>query len=58
MAQRYECRSAGDLRSPVANKGYDDMSFREELRAEGVRPLIKHRAFAPYDHAYNARIEG
>ena len=33
------------------------MSFREKLRAEGVRPLIKHRIFAPYDHAHNARIE-
>jgi len=33
------------------------MSFREELRSEGVRPLIKHRVFAPCDHAHNARIE-
>ncbi len=33
------------------------MSFREKLRSEGVRPLIKHRVFAPYDHAHNARIE-
>ena len=24
---------------------------------EGVRPLIKHRVFAPYDHAHNARID-
>jgi hypothetical protein len=23
----------------------------------GIRPLIKHRIFAPYDHAYNARID-
>jgi IS5 family transposase len=22
-----------------------------------VRPLIKHRVFAPYDHAHNARID-
>ena len=50
-------RNAGDLRSLAADKGYDDMSFREDLRAEGVRPLIKHRVFAPYDHAHNARIE-
>ncbi len=49
-------RNAGDLRSLAADKGYDDMSFREELRAEGVRPLIKHRVFAPYDYAHNARI--
>jgi len=33
------------------------MSFRDALRAEGVRPLIKHRLFARYDHAHNARIE-
>jgi IS5 family transposase len=33
------------------------MSFHEELRNEGVRPLIKHRVFAPYDHAHNARID-
>jgi len=33
------------------------MSFRESLRAVGVRPLIKHRVFAPYDHAHNARID-
>ena len=50
-------RNAGDLLSLAANKGYDDMSFREELRTEGVRPLIKHRVFAPYDHAHNARVE-
>ena len=50
-------RNAGDLLSLAADKDYDDMSFREDLRAEGVRPLIKHRVFAPYDHAHNARIE-
>jgi IS5 family transposase len=50
-------RNAGDLLTLAADKGYDDMSFREELRADGVRPLIKHRVFAPYDHAHNARIE-
>ena len=50
-------RNAGDLQSLAADKGYDDMSFREALRAVGVRPLIKHRVFAPYDHAHNARID-
>ncbi|ELY86466.1 putative transposase [Natrialba taiwanensis DSM 12281] len=50
-------RNAGDLLSLAADKGYDNMSFREELHAEDVRPLIKHRIFAPYDHAHNARIE-
>ncbi len=43
--------------SPRRKKGYDDMSFREALRAVGVRPLINHRVFAPYDHAHNARID-
>ncbi len=53
------CRAltACDLLSLAADKGYDDMSFRDELRSEGVRPLIKHRVFAPYDHAYNTRIK-
>ena len=50
-------RNAGDLRSLAADKGYDDMSFREELRNAGIRPLIKHRVFAPYDYAHNARID-
>jgi IS5 family transposase len=50
-------RNAGDLRSLAPDKGYDDMSFREALRAVGVRPLIKHRVFAPYDYAHNARID-
>ena len=50
-------RNAGDLLSLAADKGYDDMSFREKLRTEGVRPLIKHWVFAPYDHAYNGRTE-
>ena len=50
-------RNAGDLRSLAADKGYDSMSFRETLRAIGVRPLVKHRVFAPYDHAHNARID-
>ena len=50
-------RNAGDLLSLTADKGYDDMSFREALRAVGIRPLIKHRVFAPSDNAHNARID-
>ena len=45
------------LRNLAADKGYDDMSFREALRAVGHRPLIKHRVFAPYDYVHNARID-
>ncbi len=26
-------------------------------RELGIRPLIKHRIFAPYDYAHNARID-
>ena len=33
------------------------MSFREALRAADVGPIIKHRVFASYDHAHNARID-
>jgi len=50
-------RNADDLRSLAGDKGYDDMSFREALRSRGVRPLIKHREFAAYDQAHNARID-
>jgi hypothetical protein len=28
-----------------------------QTRATTIRPLIKHRVFAPYDHAHNARID-
>ena len=41
----------------AADKGYDKKALREELREFGIRPLIKHRIFAPYDHAHNARID-
>jgi len=50
-------RNADDLRSLAADKGYDSMEFRSLLRAHGIRPLIKHRVFAHYDHAHNARID-
>ena len=46
-----------ELRNLAADKGYDDMSFREELRAEGVSLLIKHRVFAPVCQVHNARID-
>ena len=50
-------RNIDDLQSLAADKGYDDQEFRENLRDEGVRPLIKHREFKAYDHAHNARID-
>ena len=49
--------NSDDLRSLAADKGYDDMAFRELLRTHGIRQLIKHRVFAHYDHAHNARID-
>ena len=43
--------------SLAGDKGYDDQSLRDTLRSEGVRPLIKHRLFAGYGHAHNARLD-
>jgi len=50
-------RNAGDLISLAADKGYDKKALRETLRDLNIRPLIKHRIFATYDHAHNARID-
>ena len=50
-------RNAGDLRSLAADRGYDAKAFRDELRTNGVRPLIKHRIYSPLDHAHNTRID-
>jgi len=50
-------RNVGDLRSLAADRGYDAKAFRDELRASGVRPLIKHRIFSSLDHAHNARMD-
>ena len=49
-------RNAGDLRSLAADRGYDAKAFRDELRENGVRPLIKHRIYSSLDHAHNARM--
>ncbi|SEP02518.1 Transposase DDE domain-containing protein [Halogranum amylolyticum] len=57
LAEQIARRNAGDLRSLAADKGYDKEALRENLRELGIRPLIKHRIFAPYDHAHNARID-
>ena len=57
LAEQIARRKAGDIRSLAADKGYDKQSLREGLRDLGIRPLIKHRIFAPYDHAHNARID-
>ncbi|GAA0471242.1 hypothetical protein GCM10008985_30160 [Halococcus dombrowskii] len=51
IGKQVALRNAGDLLSLAADKGYDWMALRKELRDEGVRPLIKHRIFRPVDHA-------
>ena len=48
--------SAGELLTLAADKGFDCQPLRESLREMGIRPLVKHRVFAPYDHAHNAQI--
>jgi IS5 family transposase len=55
LGWRVARRNAGDLASLAADKGYDWMELRENLREEAVRPLIKHRIFRPIDHAHSAR---
>src|SRR6056297_107291 len=57
LCEQIARRNAGDLRTLAADKGYDKNTLREELRELNIRPLIKHRIFAPYDHAHNARID-
>jgi len=53
LARRY----GGELQTLAADRGYDSQPLREALRDMGIRPLIKHRIFAPYDHAHNTRID-
>jgi len=50
-------RWLGELRVLAADKGYDSQWLRTTLREMGIRPLIKHRLHAAYDHAHNARID-
>jgi IS5 family transposase len=37
----------------ASEKGYDDQSLRDGLSSAGVRPLLRLRLFAAYDHAHN-----
>ena len=57
VGRRVALRNTDELVSLAGDKGYDDQSLRDALRSEGVRPLIKHRLFAHYDHAHNARLD-
>jgi IS5 family transposase len=50
-------RNSYNMVSLAADKGYDSTAFRDQLRENGVRPLIKHRIYKPIDHAHNARMD-
>lgn len=47
-------RNAGNIRSLAANHGYDAKTFRDELRENGIRPLINYCIYLLPDHAHNA----
>lgn len=40
----------------AADKGYDDQSFRDQLRDNNIRPLIRHCESSPIHKAANARM--
>jgi len=50
-------RNLHQVETLTADKGYDWTKFCKYLREEGVRPVIKHREFAPLDAAHNAWID-
>ncbi|MGQ9733300.1 MAG: IS5 family transposase, partial [Candidatus Zipacnadales bacterium] len=50
-------RNLAHFETLAADKGYDDRAHRNRLKTWGKRPLIKHREFAPYDKAANARMD-
>ncbi|ELZ49048.1 transposase IS4 family protein [Halorubrum californiense DSM 19288] len=55
--RRVALHNTAKIESLAGDKGYDDQSLRDALRSEGVRPLLRHRLFAAYDHAHNARLD-
>ena len=56
IGPKLTARNFDKMDSLAADKGYDSKAFRDKLRSEGVRPLIKHRLYNPEDHAHNARL--
>jgi len=50
-------RDVADLRSLTADHGYDSKAFTDEIRGNGVRPLIKHRIYSSLDHAHNTHMD-
>ncbi|WP_225336305.1 IS5 family transposase [Halomicrobium urmianum] len=57
VGRRVALRNTTKIESLAGDNGYDDQSLRDALRAAGVRPVIRHRLFAHYDHAHNARLD-
>ncbi|WP_225335217.1 IS5 family transposase [Halomicrobium urmianum] len=57
VGRQVALRNTEKIESLAGDKGYDDQSLRDALRSDGVRPVIKHRLFAHYDHAHNARLD-
>ena len=57
VGRQVALRNTDAVTSLAADKGYDDQSLWDTLRSKGVRPLIKHRLFAHYDHAHNTRLD-
>lgn len=56
IGPKLTARNYDKIDSLAADKGYDSKAFRDTLRSEGIRPLIKHRLYNPEDHAHNARL--
>ncbi len=56
MGRQVALRNTEKIGGLAGKEGYGDQSLRETLRSNGVRPLIKYRLFAHYDHAHNARL--
>jgi IS5 family transposase len=50
-------RNVVDLRSLAAGPRYDAKAFRDELRENSTRPLIKPRILNSRDHAHNSRMD-
>jgi len=57
IARQVLTRNLKQLRTVVADKGFDWDDLRKKLRKEGIRPVIKHREFYSLDAAHNARID-
>ncbi len=55
--KRDERRPAGRPAEPRRRQRLRRYELPRKTRSEGVKLLIKHRVFAPYDHAHDAQIE-